>query len=99
MMGRETGVTTAGVGLRRSAGETTGALVRALGAFERMYQRRPAPPPKPSAMTSERVFHLTAHYPWVGTDVYRAPVETADLLTTDHDFHPYSILDSGVAVR
>jgi NRPS condensation-like uncharacterized protein len=40
MMGRETGVTTAGVGLRRSAGEATGALVRPLGAFERMYQRR-----------------------------------------------------------
>jgi hypothetical protein len=40
MMGRATGVTTAGVGLRRSAGETTGALVRPLGAFERMYQRR-----------------------------------------------------------
>jgi hypothetical protein len=31
MMGRETGVPTAGVGLRRSAGETTGALVRPLG--------------------------------------------------------------------
>ena len=31
MTGRETGVPTAGVGLRRSAGETTGALVRPLG--------------------------------------------------------------------
>ena len=39
-MGRETGVPIAGVGLRRSAGETTGALLRPLGAFERMYQRR-----------------------------------------------------------
>jgi hypothetical protein len=39
MRGRETGVITAGVGLRRSAGETTGALVRPLGAFERMYHR------------------------------------------------------------
>jgi hypothetical protein len=40
MMGRETGVTAAGVGLRRSAGEATGALVRPLGAFERLYHRR-----------------------------------------------------------
>ena len=40
MMGRETGVTTAGVGLRRCAGAVTGALVRPLGAFERMYQLR-----------------------------------------------------------
>jgi len=38
-MGRETGVSAAGVGLRRSAGEATGALVRPLGAFERMYHR------------------------------------------------------------
>ena len=37
---RETGVTTAGVGLRRCAGEVTGALVRPLGAFERLYHRR-----------------------------------------------------------
>src|ERR1700739_282962 len=40
MMGRETGVTTAGVGLRRSAGERTGALVRPRGAFGGVYQRR-----------------------------------------------------------
>jgi hypothetical protein len=40
MMGRETEVSGAGVGLRRSAGEATGALVRPLGAFERMYHRR-----------------------------------------------------------
>src|ERR1700741_4586122 len=40
MMGLETWVTTAGVGLRRSAGETTGALGRPLGALERMYLRR-----------------------------------------------------------
>jgi hypothetical protein len=40
MMGHETEVTTAGVGLRRSAGEATGALVRPLGAFERLYHRR-----------------------------------------------------------
>jgi hypothetical protein len=39
MMGREIGVSAAGVGLRRSAGEATGALVRPLGAFERMYHR------------------------------------------------------------
>jgi hypothetical protein len=39
MMGRETGVSAAGVGPRRSAGETTGALLRPLGAFERMYHR------------------------------------------------------------
>jgi hypothetical protein len=40
MIGRETEVTAAGVGLRRSAGEATGALVRPLGAFERLYYRR-----------------------------------------------------------
>jgi hypothetical protein len=39
MMGRKTGVSAEGVGLRRSAGEATGALVRPLGAFERMYHR------------------------------------------------------------
>jgi hypothetical protein len=40
MMGHETEVSAAGVGLRRSAGEATGALVRPLGAFERLYHRR-----------------------------------------------------------
>src|SRR6202045_2192827 len=39
MMGGETEVSAAGVGLRRSAGEATGALVRPLGAFEQMYHR------------------------------------------------------------
>jgi hypothetical protein len=39
MMARETEVTAADVGLRRSAGEATSALVRQLGAFERMYHR------------------------------------------------------------
>jgi hypothetical protein len=39
MRARETGVSATGVGLRRSAGEATGALVRPLGAFERMYHR------------------------------------------------------------
>jgi hypothetical protein len=40
MKGREIGVPTAGVGLRRSAGEASGALVRPLGAFERPTPRR-----------------------------------------------------------
>jgi NRPS condensation-like uncharacterized protein len=40
MMARETEGTAADVGLRRSAGEATSALVRQLGAFERMYHRR-----------------------------------------------------------
>ena len=39
MIGHEAEVTGAGVGLRRSAGEATGALVRPLEAFERMYYR------------------------------------------------------------
>jgi hypothetical protein len=39
MMGREIEVSAAGVGLRGSAGEATGALVRPLGAFERLYHR------------------------------------------------------------
>jgi predicted acyl esterase len=39
MMARETEVTAAGVGRRRSAGEATSALVRQLGAFERLYHR------------------------------------------------------------
>jgi hypothetical protein len=40
MIGSEAEVTAAGVGLRRSAGEATGALVRPLGAFERLYHLR-----------------------------------------------------------
>ncbi|MDT5132375.1 MAG: hypothetical protein QOE41_1686 [Mycobacterium sp.] len=40
MIGHQAEVSAAGVGLRRSAGEATGALVRPLGAFERMYHRR-----------------------------------------------------------
>jgi hypothetical protein len=40
MIGRETEVTGAGVGLRRSAGEATARLVRPLGALERLHYRR-----------------------------------------------------------
>src|ERR1700694_2936978 len=40
MTGRETEVTAAGVGLRRSGGEATAAFLRPLGAFERLYHRR-----------------------------------------------------------
>jgi Condensation domain len=39
MIGRDTEFGTGGVGLRPSAGEATGALVRPLGAFERLYHR------------------------------------------------------------
>jgi NRPS condensation-like uncharacterized protein len=39
MIGREPELGAGGVGLRPSAGETAGALVRPLGAFERLYHR------------------------------------------------------------
>ncbi|MDT5303856.1 MAG: hypothetical protein QOG79_7280 [Mycobacterium sp.] len=39
MMGRDTEFGAGGVGLHPSAGEATGALVRPLGAFERLYHR------------------------------------------------------------
>jgi NRPS condensation-like uncharacterized protein len=39
MIGRDTEFGAGGVGLRPSAGEATGALVRPLGAFERLYHR------------------------------------------------------------
>ena len=47
-----------GVGLLASAGEATGALVRRLGAFERLYQRRRQKNTRHVCMVAERADHL-----------------------------------------
>ena len=56
-----------GVGLLASAGEAIGSLVRRLGAFERLYQRRGQKNTMHLCMVAERADHLDPFTPcWIG---------------------------------
>src|ERR1700694_1669608 len=53
MIGRDTESDAGGVGLRPSAGEATGVLVRRLGAFARMFHRLEQKSTKPFCVVAE----------------------------------------------
>ena len=87
MMRRETEVSAAGVGLRRSAGEATSALVRQLGAFERMYHRRQQKSTMHFCMVAELADDLD---PGALAAALRAVQQRHPLLNVHVEDHPQS---------
>jgi NRPS condensation-like uncharacterized protein len=85
MIGHEAEVTGAGVGLRRSAGEATGALVRPLEAFERMYYRRQQKSTMHFCMAAELADDLD---PFTLAAALRAVQQRHPLLNVHVEDHP-----------